>query len=61
MLYEVITKKVIYEEVKSIIKEEKKVDTSSIKIADLPILMDGTKYLIHPVGDVRVYDRNNFV
>jgi len=49
-------KKVIYEEVKSIIKEEKKVDTSSIKIADLPILMDGTKYLIHPVGDVRVYD-----
>ncbi|KIX22103.1 hypothetical protein SY27_05415 [Flavobacterium sp. 316] len=49
------TPKVIYEEVKTII-EPKKVDTSSIKIADLPILMEGTNYLIHPVGDVRVYD-----
>mgnify|MGYP000306263944 FL=1 len=29
---------------------------SHIKIADLPIHMEGTKYLIHPVGDVRVYD-----
>lgn len=52
------TPKVIYEEttVSSIEVEVPQVDTSSIKIADLPILMDGTKYLIHPVGDVRVFD-----
>lgn len=50
------TPKVIYEEAKSTVREEKKVDTTSIKIADLPILMEGTKFLIHPVGDVRVYD-----
>jgi hypothetical protein len=31
-------------------------DTTQIKIADLPIQMDGTNYLIHPIGDVRVYN-----
>ncbi len=49
------TPKVIYEEAKEII-EPKKIDTTSIKIADLPIHMEGTKFLIHPVGDIRVYD-----
>ncbi|NHN25207.1 hypothetical protein FIA58_005895 [Flavobacterium jejuense] len=49
------TPKVIYEEAKETI-EPKKIDTTSIKIADLPIHMEGTKFLIHPVGDVRVYD-----
>lgn len=49
------TPKVIYEEAKQSV-ESKKIDTSSIKIADLPILMEGTNYLIHPVGDIRVYD-----
>jgi len=49
------TPKVIYEEVKEII-EPKKIDTTSIKIADLPIHMEGTKFLIHPIGDIRVYD-----
>ncbi|NJM78798.1 MAG: hypothetical protein HC854_02760 [Flavobacterium sp.] len=49
------TPKVIYEQVKESISP-KKVDTSSIKIADLPIHMEGSNYLIHPVGDVRVYD-----
>lgn len=48
--------KVIYDEVKSSNTNATKIDTSSIKIADLPILMEGTKYLIHPVGDIRVYD-----
>lgn len=49
--------KVIYDEVKSsTTNNASKIDTSSIKIADLPILMEGTKYLIHPVGDIRVYD-----
>lgn len=47
--------KVIYEESKNATVESK-TDTTSINIADLPILMEGTKYLIHPVGDIRVYD-----
>jgi hypothetical protein len=33
-------------------------DSADIEVADLPILMDGTKYLIHPVGDIRVYDNS---
>lgn len=49
------TPKVIYEEPKTEI-EPKKIDTSSIKIADLPINMEGTNYLIYPVGDIRLYD-----
>jgi hypothetical protein len=32
------------------------VDTTSFKVADLPILMEGTKYMIFPVGDIRVFD-----
>lgn len=52
------TPKVIYEEATVTSSEVAvpQIDTSSIKIADLPILMEGTKYLIHPVGDVRVFD-----
>ncbi|MFY7728388.1 MAG: hypothetical protein ACOVRN_02605 [Flavobacterium sp.] len=34
----------------------KRVDSTQIKVADLPVLMDGTQYLIHPVGDIRIYD-----
>jgi hypothetical protein len=49
------TPKVIYEEPKTN-NNSRAIDTTSIKIADLPIHMEGTKYLIHPVGDVRVYD-----
>lgn len=49
------TPKVIYEEPKTN-NNSRPIDTTSIKIADLPIHMEGTKYLIHPVGDVRVYD-----
>jgi len=57
---EIETPKVIYEGGKA--KTESKVkDTSSIKVADLPILIEGTKYLIHPVGDVRVYETNEKV
>ena len=51
-----VTPKVIYDDAKSSKLNGAKIDTSSIKIADLPILMEGTKYLIHPVGDIRVYD-----
>lgn len=50
------TPKVTYEDSKSKLETSAKIDSSSIKIADLPVLMEGTKYLIHPIGDVRVYD-----
>jgi hypothetical protein len=54
------TPKVSYEESKS--KDAKVTpDSSGIKVADLPILMEGTNYLIHPVGNVRLVDRENKV
>ena len=34
-----------------------KIDSTQISIADLPIQIEGTEYLIHPVGDLRVYER----
>jgi uncharacterized protein YxjI len=34
-----------------------KTDSTQIEIADLPIQMEGTNYLIHPVGDLRVYEK----
>lgn len=37
-------------------KEIAKVDSTQIAIADLPIQMKGTNYLIHPVGDLSIYD-----
>jgi len=41
-------------------KEEKthdvKIDSAQIKIADLPIYIEGTKYLIYAVGDLRLYE-----
>ena len=48
--------KVIYDASKAG-KELAKVDSTQIKIADLPIQMDGTHYLIHPVGDLSVYEK----
>lgn len=48
------TPKVIYEEAKEEV-DFQKIDSTEIKIADLPILMKGTNYMIHPVGDVSVY------
>jgi hypothetical protein len=41
--------KVIYENT-SKSKVETSVDTSQIEVADLPISMDGTNYLIYPIG-----------
>lgn len=46
--------KVSYEESKSAAEVSVKRDSSQIKIADLPIHMEGTKYLIHAIGDVRI-------
>lgn len=52
------TPKVIYEDSKTV-KAPVKADSSQIKIADLPIHMEGTKYLIHAIGDVRLYEGNS--
>lgn len=38
-----------------------KVDSTQVSIADLPIQMEGTNYLIHPVGDLRVYEKGTKV
>ncbi|RZJ74249.1 MAG: hypothetical protein EOO45_09060, partial [Flavobacterium sp.] len=51
--------KVIYEEAKTPKGTVKKSDSTQIKVADLPVLMEGTKYLIHPVGDIRIYEDSN--
>lgn len=36
-------------------KTEVKIDTTQIEIADLPLQIPGTNYLIFPVGDLNVY------
>jgi len=52
--------KVIYEEAKpSKAAQPGEDNAAEIEVADLPILMEGTNYLIHPIGDIRVYDDNN--
>ena len=51
--------KVIYEDARTAKNQPKKADSTQIKVADLPVLMEGTKYLIHPVGDIRIYDDSN--
>lgn len=50
------TPKVIYEATQKETQEPEVIDSTQIEIADLPILMEGTKYLIHPIGDFRVYE-----
>ena len=47
--------KVKYEEPVAAKKEVKR-DSAQIKVADLPVHMEGTKYLIYPIGEMRVYD-----
>jgi hypothetical protein len=50
------TPKVIYEtEKKTAEVSYQKIDSTEINIADLPIKFKGTDYLLHPVGNVRVY------
>lgn len=48
--------KVIYTDKKG---PEPKRDSTQIKVADLPVHMPGTKYLMFPVGDIRIYDDSN--
>ena len=50
------TPKVKYESAKVTEKEELKKETAQIEIADLPIQMEGTNYIIHPIGKVRLVD-----
>jgi hypothetical protein len=52
--------KVIYEGTKSSENAPApKDDATNIKVADLPVLMEGTKYLIHPIGELRVYENRS--
>ena len=46
--------KVSYEKASSV-KEQAVVDTSQVEIADLPIQMEGTNYLIHPIASLNLY------
>lgn len=39
-------------------KEQPKIDTAQVEIADLPIQMQGTNYLIHPVAGLNIYGGN---
>jgi nitrogen regulatory protein PII-like uncharacterized protein len=48
---EVEKPKVIYEN-SAKTKEQPKVDTTQLEIADLPVQMQGTNYLIHPIGNL---------
>lgn len=51
------TPKVIYENEKNTAEVNyQKIDSTEIKIADLPIKFNGTNYLLHPIGNVRVYN-----
>ncbi len=52
--------KVIYEnKVDQQEVEYQKIDSTEIKIADLPIHITGTNYIVHPIGDVRVYNSSS--
>lgn len=54
------TPKVKYEnEADSLKIEFQKIDTTELKIADLPIHIKGLDYLIHPVGKIRVNRSSN--
>ena len=54
---EVETPKVIYEN-PSKVAIAAKVDTTKIEVADLPIQMEGTNYLLFPIGELSVSDKN---
>ena len=53
---EVEKPKVTYDET-SKTRELVKADSTQIQIADLPLQMEGTDYLIHPVGDLSIRER----
>jgi len=51
------TPKVIYEDTAKSQAKPSRVDTTQIEVADLPIQMDGTQFLIHPIADLSIYKR----
>ncbi|MGL2994715.1 hypothetical protein [Flavobacterium sp. TSSA_36] len=53
---EVESPKVIYDKTPKTASMPKR-DSSKVAIADLPIQMEGTEYLIHPIGDLRIYEK----
>lgn len=53
---EVEKPKVIYDGANKA-KDVVKIDSTDIEIADLPIHMEGTNYLIHPVGDLSIREK----
>ena len=53
---EVEKPKVTYDETTKA-RELVKADSTQIQIADLPLQMEGTDYLIHPVGDLSIRER----
>lgn len=53
---EVEKPKVIYDKTPKTVVVTKR-DSSNVVIADLPIQMEGTDYLIHPVGDLRIFEK----
>lgn len=51
------TPKVIYEDASKVQPKPAKVDSTQIEVADLPIQMEGTNFLIHPIADLSIYKR----
>lgn len=54
---EVEKPKVIYENPSKVVAVTK-IDTTTIEVADLPIQMEGTNYLLFPIGELRGSDKN---
>ena len=58
--------KVIYDAVKTTVKNNPVVE-DEVEISDLPVQIDGTRYILHPVGSIRVgvegkkYGGNSYV
>lgn len=52
--------KVTYDSTAKTKAEAPKPDSSSVAIADLPVQITGTDYLIHPIGDVRIYEKSKY-
>lgn len=50
--------KVTYDNTSKAEKATQAADTTQIEVADLPIHIPGTNYLIHPVGDLNIYGNN---
>ena len=50
--------KVTYDSTSKTEKALPNADTTQIEVADLPIHIPGTNYLIHPVGDLNIYGNN---